>query len=84
MGVAERIVDRYANWLQHIVSYPISQGRLVNLVAFVTIPGGEGQELKGPAVIDVPKDEVLEYYKGWEPAMEQLLDVSGVGMTLRC
>ena len=55
----------------------------MNLVAFVTIPGGEGQELKGPAVMDVPTDEVLEYYKGWEPAMEQLLDVSGVNMALR-
>ncbi|KAH8119851.1 hypothetical protein DFH11DRAFT_11993 [Phellopilus nigrolimitatus] len=59
---------------KHVVSYPISQGRLVNLVAFVTVPGGDGKDLDGPAVVDVSKQEMLECYKGWEPEVQQLLD----------
>lgn len=59
------------------MSYPISQGRLVNLIAFVTIAGGEGQKLDGPAVVDVAREEVLEAYRGWEPEVQVLLKVSG-------
>ncbi|EJC99781.1 FAD/NAD-binding domain-containing protein [Fomitiporia mediterranea MF3/22] len=61
---------------KHVVSYPISQGRLVNLVPFVTVPSGEGKQLDGPAVVDVTKQEMLDQYKGWEPEVYSLLDSS--------
>lgn len=60
---------------QHVVSYPISQGRQVNIVAFITVPGGEGKQLEGPAMIDVAKQEVLDQYEGWEPEVLNLLSV---------
>ncbi|KAL5530919.1 hypothetical protein ACEPAG_3795 [Sanghuangporus baumii] len=58
---------------KHVVSYPISEGRVVNLVPFVTIPGADGEELDGPAVVDVSKQEMLDQYKGWEPEVLNLL-----------
>jgi len=58
---------------KHVVTYPISQGHLVNIVAFVTVPGGEGKELNGPAMVDVTKQEVLDQYIGWEPEVRNLL-----------
>lgn len=61
--------------IQHIVSYPISQGRTINLVIFITIPDGEDTLLDGPAVVDATKEEVLEHYKGWEPEIQSLLNV---------
>lgn len=57
------------------MSYPISQGRLVNLVAFVTVPGGDGKRLEVPAVVDVPQKEMLDHYEGWEPEVFEMLNV---------
>ncbi|THH03798.1 hypothetical protein EW145_g5997 [Phellinidium pouzarii] len=59
---------------KHVVSYPISRGRVVNLVAFVTIPVGDERDLDGPAVTDVSKQEMTEQYKGWEPEVQTLLN----------
>ena len=50
----------------------------MNLVAFVTVIGGEGKKLDGPAMIDVSKKEVLDQYIGWEPEVLNLLDVSSL------
>ncbi|EJC99819.1 FAD/NAD-binding domain-containing protein [Fomitiporia mediterranea MF3/22] len=61
---------------KHVISYPISQGRLVNIVAFITVPGGEGKQFDGPAVVDVTKQEMLDQYKGWEPEIHSLLNCS--------
>ena len=44
-------------------------------MAFVTIPGGEGTEHDGPAMVDVTKQEMLDQYKRWEPDLITLLDV---------
>ncbi|KAI5117644.1 hypothetical protein M0805_001300 [Coniferiporia weirii] len=77
---AERLLKAYSghqaatNPMIHVVSYPISQGRLVNVIGFVTIPGGDGSELPGPAVIDVPKQEMVDQFNGWEPEIQALLD----------
>ena len=62
--------------IKHIVSYSISQGKLINLVAFVTVPDGEGKPLTGPTVMDVSKQELVEHFKGWEQEAQDLLDVS--------
>lgn len=60
---------------QHIVSYPISQGKLLNFVALVTVPGGEGKALEGPSAVDVPNAEMAAHYKDWEPEVLELLEV---------
>lgn len=47
----------------------------MNLIGFVTILGGEGKKLEGPAMIDVPKKEVLDHFNGWEPEVLELFGV---------
>ena len=67
---------QYCGKSKHVVSYPISRGTLVNLVAFVTIPTAEGTPLPGPAMIDnIKKEDVLNAYEGWEPEVKELLEV---------
>ncbi|EMD35854.1 hypothetical protein CERSUDRAFT_106536 [Gelatoporia subvermispora B] len=58
---------------RHVVSYPISHGKLINFVGFYTHPGGEGTLYEGRWVQDVPLEEVLEKYVGWEPEVEEML-----------
>jgi len=59
---------------KHIVSFPISRGRFLNLIGFVTVPEGEGAKLEGPSVKDVPKDEMTEnFVSTWEPEIRQLM-----------
>lgn len=57
------------------MSYPISKGRLVNLIGFVTVIDGEDTLYEGPAVRPVPKEEMVGHFKGWEPEAENLMDV---------
>ncbi|OCB85076.1 FAD/NAD-binding domain-containing protein [Sanghuangporus baumii] len=59
---------------KHVVSYPISQGRLVNIVPFVTAADAEGKPYDGPTVVDVSKQKLIDEYRGWEPELLQLLE----------
>lgn len=58
---------------KHVVTYPISQGTLVNFVGFYTIPGAEGTTFTGKWVQDVPVEEVMACYAGFEPEVQALL-----------
>ena len=53
----------------------MSKGRLINLIGFVTILGGENTIYEGPAVKPVTKEEMVGHFKGWEPEAESLMDV---------
>ena len=48
----------------------------MNFIAFVTVAGGEGTQLEGPAMVDVEKEEVTKQFAAWEPEALNLLDVS--------
>ena len=61
--------------LQHVITYPISHGKYLNLVAFVTIPDAEGTTYPHKWVIDAKKEDVLSAYSGWEPEVDQMLSV---------
>ena len=41
----------------------------------MTVPGGEGTKPDGPPVVDVPKSEMIEQCKGWEPEILGLIGV---------
>ncbi|GBE78862.1 6-methylsalicylic acid decarboxylase atA [Sparassis crispa] len=58
---------------RHIITYPVSQGRLVNVVALYTIPGAEGKTYHEEWVQNVSKEEIVEKYVGWEPEVQELL-----------
>ncbi|TFK35822.1 FAD/NAD(P)-binding domain-containing protein [Crucibulum laeve] len=57
----------------HIVTYPISQGRLVNVAAYYSEPQNEGTTLQGAVVSDVSKEEMLSKFEGWEDEVISLL-----------
>ncbi|PCH43450.1 FAD/NAD(P)-binding domain-containing protein, partial [Wolfiporia cocos MD-104 SS10] len=60
--------------LQHVVSYSISQGSVVNVVAFASRPEQEGSKYEDPWVTECTKHEVLDCYDGWEPEVGELLE----------
>ncbi|TFK51409.1 salicylate hydroxylase [Heliocybe sulcata] len=58
---------------RHSVAYPISQGKLINIVAIYTIPSLEGTHFDGPTVTSVPKHEVLSKFEDFEQEYQELL-----------
>ena len=48
---------------------------MVNFVGFYTIPGAEGTTFTGKWVQDVPVEEVMACYAGFEPEVQALLKV---------
>ncbi|KAI1794422.1 hypothetical protein LXA43DRAFT_1059245 [Ganoderma leucocontextum] len=63
----------YSGKAKHVITYPISHGKYLNLVAFVTIPDAEGTTYPHRWVIDAKKEDVLSTYSGWEPEVDQML-----------
>ncbi|KAG1859289.1 hypothetical protein F4604DRAFT_1793252 [Suillus subluteus] len=61
---------------KHVVSYPISQGTLINVVAFVTDGEKAGTPFEGCWVSSVSHEEVQEPYQDFEPAVKNLLKCS--------
>ena len=60
---------------QHIVSYGISKGTVVNVIAFVSCLEKEGAEWKNPWVEDCTREEFLHQFDGWEPEVRELIEV---------
>ena len=60
---------------QNIVSYPILQGKMINVAAFVYTPGREGTVYNGPWAAPVTAEEVAKHYASWDPAVPRLLKV---------
>lgn len=65
----------YWCYLQHVVSYSISQGDIINVVTFDSDPKKYGDSYEGEWVSECLQEELLECYSGWEPEVEQLLKV---------
>ncbi|CAL1707173.1 unnamed protein product [Somion occarium] len=63
----------YCGKSKHIVSYPIFQGRIVNVVGLVFYPEGEGKTFDGPWVTECDGAEVIKHYVGWEQEVQDLL-----------
>lgn len=60
---------------QHLVVYPVSNRRLVNVVAFFSEPTKEDTVFDGPWISEASKDEILTHYVGWEEEVQALLQV---------
>ncbi|KAG0703572.1 hypothetical protein DFH29DRAFT_916140 [Suillus ampliporus] len=58
---------------KRVISYPISQGTLINVVAIVTDEQKAGTPFEGRWVSDVSSEEVQELYQDFEPAVKNLL-----------
>ncbi|KAG1745182.1 hypothetical protein EDB19DRAFT_1906310 [Suillus lakei] len=58
---------------KHIVSFPVSQGTQINVVAFVSDEQKAGTHFEGHWVSDVTLEEVEEAYQDFEPDVRRLL-----------
>lgn len=61
-----------------MVSYPLVAGTLGNVVCYCNEENGLGRPYSGPWVADVPEQEVIDHYKGWEPDLVHMLEVRGI------
>ncbi|KAL6301495.1 FAD/NAD(P)-binding domain-containing protein, partial [Sparassis latifolia] len=59
---------------KHIVAYPVSQGRMVNVVVFISKPELEGKLYDGRWVVPVTKKEMMEKFSSWDPEAKSLLE----------
>jgi len=66
----------YCGKNKHVVSYSISSGSIVNVVAMRSSPEMEGMAYDGPWVTDCSQQELLDCFAGWEPEVVELLQVS--------
>ncbi|KAL0948114.1 hypothetical protein HGRIS_010731 [Hohenbuehelia grisea] len=58
---------------KHLVAYPISQGKTVNIVAYVSRRDQEGMPFEGPWVTDCPRAELESEYARWEDEVRVLI-----------
>ncbi|RPD54127.1 FAD/NAD(P)-binding domain-containing protein [Lentinus tigrinus ALCF2SS1-7] len=63
----------YSGKHKHIVTYPISHGKFVNFVGFVTDPGAQGTTYPHKWVMDATREELVSQYPGWEREVEEML-----------
>ena len=62
--------------IQHLVTYPISQGRIINVGIGITLPGTEGTIYEGSWTSPATKDDVVQGFTGWEPEVQEIIKVS--------
>ncbi|THH08567.1 hypothetical protein EW145_g2622 [Phellinidium pouzarii] len=67
------MAQNYTGNSKHVIVFPISHGRLVNIVAFCSWPDKVGTIFEGKTVEDRSKEELFELYAGWEEEVQQLL-----------
>ena len=58
------------------MAYPISHGRLVNLVIFDVMVCEEGSYLPEPWVSEASPTQIQSMFTNWEPEVQQLVSVS--------
>ncbi|KAJ7346846.1 FAD/NAD-P-binding domain-containing protein [Mycena albidolilacea] len=64
----------YCGQNKHIVAYSISQGNIINVVAFASELDKEDQDYGEEWVTDCTKDEMLQCFRGWETEALALLE----------
>jgi salicylate hydroxylase len=72
-------LDTYAaSWLgqnKHLLVFPISQNRLLNVVAFVTIEESELGDLKESWTTVGDREEVLKSFEEFEPTARRIIEL---------
>ncbi|KIJ50901.1 hypothetical protein M422DRAFT_158947, partial [Sphaerobolus stellatus SS14] len=58
---------------KHIVTYPVGGGRLINVIAYCSIPEKYKEWENGPWVLEVGQSDILDQYQDFEPEAQELL-----------
>ena len=61
--------------LQYVVTYPIVNGRFINVVLFYTDMTDVDTTYTDPEIGEASADEIVKMYEGWEPQVQALLKV---------
>ncbi|KAF9478843.1 salicylate hydroxylase [Pholiota conissans] len=64
----------YCGKHKHIITYPVSQGRLINTLAFVSDPHAEAIHFEGPSIINPSLDNVSSFFKHWSKEVRCITD----------
>jgi salicylate hydroxylase len=72
------------NLYQHIVMYPILQGRYINTIQFISDPSKEGTHLSGPMVVHLSEDDRASMYAGWEDDVQCVVKVRCLFIWVQC
>lgn len=62
--------------IQHVIAYPISRGKLINFVAFISRHDKENTKFDGPWVAQADQGEFAGRFSRWEPEVQALVNVS--------
>ena len=57
------------------VAYMVSNGRLLNVAALRMYAEKEGTPIEGDMIREVPHEELLSNFEGWEEEVRQLCQV---------
>lgn len=60
---------------QYIVTYPVSRGKMINVVALISYPDMHGTTHEGPWSSSATTEELLDHFDGWETHVVSLLRV---------
>ncbi|KAH9853973.1 FAD/NAD-P-binding domain-containing protein [Lenzites betulinus] len=63
----------YGGKNHHLIAYPISQGRILNVAAVVHRPELVGTIYEGPWTAEAPREEVVQSFVGWDPEVEDIM-----------
>ncbi|KAL1744720.1 hypothetical protein HDZ31DRAFT_82482 [Schizophyllum fasciatum] len=63
----------YCGKNKHVVTYPISRGEYVNVVAFYSDMSREDTAFEGSQIEQATTEEVLRTFQGWEPMVRAIL-----------
>ncbi|KAF8979616.1 hypothetical protein BDQ17DRAFT_1367673 [Cyathus striatus] len=76
---AERVREAFPDHLSlhkpvlYCVTYPIMQGRYINMAALVTDYTKEGTRFEGPTVQETTKEHILSIFDGWSAEHRELV-----------
>ncbi|KAK2467655.1 hypothetical protein APHAL10511_000510 [Amanita phalloides] len=70
---AAKVPVMYIGKSKHIVAYPMSHGRLINVLGLVHHESREETDHEGPLVQNVPQEEIKSVFQGWEPEVQALV-----------
>jgi salicylate hydroxylase len=65
------------SWLapnKHFLAFPISQNKTINVVAFVSKPLKELDDLKESWTSSAPLEDLAREFEGWDPVLGKLID----------
>ena len=67
-----------------MITYPVSGGRVVNVVPFYTDPSKVDTPFTGSQIGQGTAEEVLKIFEGWEPEVQAVLKVRLSAQSIDC